>query len=368
MMRIAVLYSFLDNIGGSEIVALTLAKILKADLYTTNVDLAKIKKMGFADVVVKSIGTVPAQPPLRQQLTLRKFRRLNLKNEYDFFIIAGDWAVSSAVNNRPNLWYVHSMMKEVWDFSAVTKKNNVLWLLWPIFDLWVMLNQGMIRKFCRSVDSLVANSDVTRWRLKRFMNREAKVIYPPVDLSQYHYSQNGNFWLSVNRLIDHKRVEIQLAAFRGLPDEKLVIVGSYERAGHFTKYVKYLNRIKPKNVEIVSWVDQKRLLELYANCRGFITTSDNEDFGLTAVEAMASGKPVIAPNRGGYRESVIHGKCGILIDEMTPKSLIEAIISVNTKASDYQAACLERSRDFSLEQFASKIKQELGYTHENSIS
>ena len=109
-MKIAILNSFLDNIGGAEIVTLTMAREFNADIYTTNINKEKIEKMGFIDVIprIYSIGKVPTQAPFKHQLTFWKFRYLNLKEKYDFFIISGDWAMSGAVNNYPNLWYVHS--------------------------------------------------------------------------------------------------------------------------------------------------------------------------------------------------------------------------------------------------------------------
>ena len=111
-MKIAIFHNFLDNIGGAEIVTLTLARELNADVYTTNIDYDKIKKMGFENIVIKSIGKIPINAPFRQQMALWRFRRLKLKN-YDFYIIAGDWAISGAVNNKPNLWYVHSPIREI---------------------------------------------------------------------------------------------------------------------------------------------------------------------------------------------------------------------------------------------------------------
>ena len=152
-------------------------------------------------------------------------------------------------------------------------------------------------------------------------------------------------------------------AFSKLPNEKLIIVGSYERSKHFLKYAKYCQEIKPKNVEIKSWVSQKELLALYANCKGFITTSKDEDFGLTPVEAMASGKPVIAPNEGGYKETMINNKTGILIDNIDENKLINAIKSINqelkTNPNKYKKTCEKQSKKFDIKTFIEKIKQEI---------
>ena len=124
-MKIAIFHNYMDNIGGAEIVGLTLARELNADLYTTNIDQEKIDKMGFPDIKPISIGRVPINAPLRQQMALWKFRRLNLGKKYDFYIIDGDWAMAGAVHNKPNMWYVHSPIREIWDAYKFTREHMV---------------------------------------------------------------------------------------------------------------------------------------------------------------------------------------------------------------------------------------------------
>ncbi|MFA6253932.1 MAG: glycosyltransferase [Candidatus Paceibacterota bacterium] len=360
MKKIAIFHNFMDNIGGAEILSLTLARELKADIYSTNVDIEKIAKMGFADVTVKSIGHVPVNAPFKQQFSLWRFRHLNLRDQYDFFIISGDWAMAGAVNNYPNLWYVHSPIREIWDLYEYTRKNTVPVWARPIFDLWVKLNRYYNRKYIKRVDLIACNSQNTKNRLTKYLNREATIINPPIETKDYYGKPNGNFWLSVNRLIGHKRVDLQMKAFSALPNEKLILVGSYEQSRHFQQYADYIKRIQPANVEIKSWVSRQELLDLYANCRGFITTAQDEDFGMTVVEAMAAGKPVIAPNEGGYKESVIDGETGKLIDNIDSNKLIEAIKKIGPQAENYQAACLKQAQKFDTQVFIAKIKALIG--------
>ena len=91
-----------------------------------------------------------------------------------------------------------------------------------------------------------------------------------------------------------------------------------------------MKKLKPNNVEIKSWVSQEELIQLYSECKGLITTSKEEDYGMTPIEAMASGKPAIAPNEGGYKETVTN-KTGILIDDINPDKIIQAINEINNK-------------------------------------
>jgi len=356
-MKTAIFHNYVDNIGGAERVGLTLARELNADFYTTNIDKDKIKKMGFSDINLKSIGKIPVNAPFRQQMALWRFRKLDLKNEYDYYIIDGDWAMSGAVNNRPNLWYVHSPIREIWDLYEYTRKNNVQWYKRYLFDLWVKYNRYLNKKYIKHVDKIACNSINTQKRIKKYLNREATVINPPIETSKFHYKKNGDFWLSVSRLITHKRVDMQMKAFAKMPDEKLIVVGSYEQSSHFKKYADYIKKIKPENVTLLHWVDFGQLVNFYANCKGFITTSKDEDFGMTPVEAMASGKPVIAPNEGGYKETIIDGITGKLIEDIDVDKLVNAVKEVSKNPEKYKEDCLKRAKEFDVKVFIKKIKE-----------
>lgn len=358
-MKVAIFHNYLDNIGGAERVGLILARELKADVYSTNIDREKIKKMGFRNLSLISIGSIPTNPPFRQQLALWKFSRLQLKKKYDYYIIDGDWAMSGALHHAPTLWYVHSPIREIWDLYEYTRKNTVPWFGKPVFDLWVTYNRALNRKYVRSVGRLACNSLTTQDRVQKYLHREAVVIPPPVDTKKYYYRKHKGYWLSVSRLITHKRIEMQLKAFKKLPHEHLIIVGCYEQSFHFQKYMKFLKKIQPQNVTFLHWIDENKMHDLYAHCKGFITTSKEEDFGLTAVEAMASGKPVIAPREGGYKESVLDGKTGILIDAMNETTLAIAIKKSLPRLEEYKNACLQQARMYDTSLFIEKIKKEL---------
>ncbi|MBD3252209.1 glycosyltransferase [Candidatus Pacearchaeota archaeon] len=360
-MKIAIFHNFLDNIGGAELVDLIMARELNADIYTTNIDREKIRKMGFSTENIHSIGKVPINAPFRHEIAYWKFRNLNLKNKYDFFIIAGDWAMSAAVHNKPHFWYVFSPTRELWDLYKYTREKIEFWQK-PIFDIWVFLRRIINKHDSKKVEKIIAISKNVNKRVKKYLNKESIIIHPPVETSKYKSKKSENYWLSVNRLIDHKRIDLQLKAFSKLPDEKLIIVGCYEKSGHFKKYADYIHKLKPKNVEIKSWVSNKKLVELYSKCKGLITTSYNEDFGLTPIEAMASGKPVIAPDEGGYKET-INKQTGILINNINPNKIIKAIKKINKilkkNPDKFKKACLKQAEKFDTRIFIKKIKKQI---------
>jgi len=364
-MKIAIFHNYMDNIGGAELVDLIMARELGADVYTTNIDKEKIQKMGFETDNIHSIGKIPINAPFKQEFAYWKFRNLKLGNKYDFYIIAGDWAMSGAVHNKPNLWYVYSPIRELYDLNKYIREKIVPSVYLKnfnkyIFDIWIFYRKFLNKIDLRYVEKIVCISENVKKRVKKYLNRDSVVIYPPTDIKKYYYKKNGDFWLSVNRLIGHKRVDMQLKAFSKIPEEKLIIVGSYEDSKHFEAYANYCQKIKPKNVEMRSWISEKELIDLYANCKGFLTTAIDEDFGMTPVEAMASGKPVIAPNEGGYIETVINGKTGILIDNIDENKLAEAIKELGKKIEEnpikYKNACQEQAKKFDVEIFIEKIK------------
>jgi glycosyltransferase involved in cell wall biosynthesis len=155
---------------------------------------------------------------------------------------------------------------------------------------------------------------------------------------------------------------MQIQAFTQMPDKKLIVIGPYEKSKTSEAYADYIKKIKPANVTLITHAGSfDELTNYYANCRGFITTCHQEDFGMTAIEAMSSGKPVIAPNEGGYRETIIHNKTGLLIDNVDENKLVEAIkkidLELETEPEKYRKACLKQAEQFDVGIFIEKIKK-----------
>ncbi len=358
-MKIAIFYNFLDSIGGAEELTLMFARSLDADIYTTNVDPDKIAKMGFADLLprIHSIGSVSAHAPFRQQMTLFHFSKVDVSDKHEHFLITGDWAISAAKHHPSAVWYTHSPLNELWQFRGLIMSEMLSFWQRPLFFAWSGFNRILTGRYQKKIRRIVSNCRGTQVRLKAAYGRESSLIFPPVDTGLYEYGHPQGYWLSVNRLVRHKRVEAQMLAFAKMPDRKLIIVGSYEKgASQYEEYREYLESIRPPNVEMRSWVDSSELVRLYSNCTGALATSPHEDFGMSAIEAMASGKPFVAPNSGGYAESVIHKKTGYLYrhvdDSRNADGLIEGVSWVEHALRDnpgfFADKSFDRARDFDI--------------------
>ena len=139
-----------------------------------------------------------------------------------------------------------------------------------------------------------------------------------------------------------------------MPDEKILIVGGHARGNHAVKYAKNIINGLPQNVNILGEISEQELINLYVRRKGLICTAFDEDFGLTPVEAMASGKPVVAVNEGGFRETVTE-KTGLLINADL-HSTIEAVKFVSNEPESYRNACLEHAKRFDISIFSKNIK------------
>ncbi len=350
-MKIAIFHDYFGAIGGAEKVTVCMANALDADVITTDT-----RALGALSLPGKciSLGETVKLPPLKQISATKMYHDCDFSDAYDFFVFSGNWAQYAGKKHHPNLWYCHSPTRAFYDLYDVYLSRQSF-VRRQFFRLWANGHRVLDQRSVRHVDRIVTNSENVRDRIKTFYNRDASVIYPPIDTSEFTCKGYGDFWLSVNRLYPEKRIELQIEAFRSMPDEHLVIVGGYSEGDHAGPYVERIRRSLPRNVELRGEVSEDELVDLYARCKGFITTARDEDFGMTPVEAMAAGKPVVAVREGGYCESVIDGATGLLVDP-NALSLVAAICNISQDPEKFGNACLERSKLFDIALFEEKIR------------
>lgn len=206
------------------------------------------------------------------------------------------------------------------------------------------------RKAAERVDRFIANSRNVAARIERTYHRHATVIYPPVDLHPFRSDvPPEDFFLVVSRLVPHKRVDLAVRACTryGIP---LKVVGT-------GRSEKELRDMAGPTVELLGRLDDGDVLDLMARCKGFILAG-SEDFGMTAVEAQAAGRPVIAFGAGGALESVIPGETGLFFSERTAESLMTAIRQFDTIAWNPEKARANAAR-FSKDRFQREIMEEV---------
>jgi len=205
-------------------------------------------------------------------------------------------------------------------------------------------------KAAQKVDYFIANSQNTASRITKFYRRESEVIYPPVDVkNNLQKDSKTNYFLAGGRLARPKRVDIAIKAC----NELKLPLKVYGRA--FAGYGEELEALAGPTVEFLGEITDEKKDELYKNCKAYIFPAEEEDFGISPVEALSFGKPVIALRQGGVLETVLEGKTGEFFDHPKTESLVK--ILKNFKASKYKSEdCYLQAKKFSKERFQKEIK------------
>jgi len=197
------------------------------------------------------------------------------------------------------------------------------------------------------VDRYVANSQLTRKRIERYFGRDADVLHPPVELERFRTGEVGDHYLVVAELMAHKRIDVAVAAFNRLR-MPLIVVGDGPE-------LRRLRRLAGPTVRVTGRLPDDRVAELMRSARALVVTAA-EEFGIAAVEALAAGRPVIALNSGGVRESVTEGVTGTFYGTDDPASLAGAVGRFDALAAD-PAACRAAAARFSTDSFEAEMRR-----------
>lgn len=278
------------------------------------------------------------------------FRSLDLSG-YDL-VLSSSHAFSKAV--RPDdaarhVCYCHTPPRYLWDLYDEYNPGLMGALRAPILR-WL---RRVDRKASRRVDRFIANSRNVAERIRRSYLREAEVVYPPVDVDRFRpVAGTGveDYFVAGGRLVPYKRVDVAVRA-AGLGSFPLRVFGEGPER-------RRLEAMAGPTVEFLGRVDDERLPELLARSRALLFPGE-EDFGILPVEAQAAGRPVIALNRGGARETVEAGTTGILYDDDSPRGLADAV-EIFARAEWEAGPCLENAMRFRRESFEASIVDVLG--------
>lgn len=353
-MKIALVHDYLVQYGGAERVLEAFAELFPyAPIYTLLHDKDAMHGQ-FADkrIYTSFLQRLPFSrkrhrfyPPL-MPLAIEEFDF----SKYDI-VLSDSSSYAKGILTRPetlHICYMHTPMRYAWDdcqkytqdfgFPKMIKKL-VPFFMSPI-RLWDKAS-------AERVDLFLANSQFVAKRIKKYYHKEARVIHPPVNVNRFSIApKQGDYFLMVGRLIAYKRHDIAIEAFNrlGLP---LKIIGRGPEGER-------LKKLAGPNIEFLGRVSEEELPKYYAECRGFIFPQE-EDFGIVAIEAMASGRPLIAFRGGDIVEHLEEGKMGEFFDEQTPEAIVQAVKRFDEKK--YQPEYIRnKSLSFDKERFKATIK------------
>lgn len=356
-MKVALIHDHLAQDGGAEKVLKVLAELYpQAPIYTLlyeqkNADKYFKDRQIFTSVIQRLPGGVkhykwymPFMPMAVEFFDL---------SEYDLIISDASAFAKGVITPSESLHicYCHTPTRYLWsDTHSYIKELNYNKYLKKVIAF--MLNYIRIwdRLAADRVDKFIANSRFVKQRINKYYRRKSAVIYPPVEVDKFYLNTNaGDYFLAGGRLVPYKRFDLAIEAFKKL-QLPLKIFGT----GVDLERLKKIAGEAP-NIEFLGHVDDRTKAELYSRCRAFVNPQE-EDFGITPVEAMASGRPVIAYRRGGVIETVVENLTGVFFDEPTVESLVEAV--KRFAAIDFNPQTIRRQAEkFSTERFKQEIKE-----------
>ena len=317
--------------GGSELVVKEILKHINGDLYAL-IDFESVNPESY--LYGRSIGTtflqhfplarngvqkyLPLLPLAIEQLDLR---------EYDV-ILSSSHAVAKGILASPHqlhICYCHTPMRYAWDLTFDYLNNSFMGR-----GVAGMLTKYLLHRLrewdvisANRVDYFIANSKHTARRIWRCYRRQAKVIYPPVDLARFSFQpEKEDFYLTVSRLVSYKKVSLIVEAFNQL-QKPLVIIGEGSELDK-------IRQLANANVRVLGFQPHNIVEKYMAKAKAFVYAAC-EDFGIALVEAQACGTPVIAYQGGGASEIVKDIRqypetgTGLLFDSQQPESIVEAV-------------------------------------------
>lgn len=350
-MKVALVHDYLLEAGGAERVLRVLAEMYpKAPIYTALAKRGTARAMFAGRKIVESkwawflkIGRFYSYfrfvlPWVWQSLDLR---------EYDLVITSCSGYIARGFKVKEGarvVAYCHTPPRWLYGYDTPTSANK-RW--WGQAFMWIA--GPFVRYFdyqsAQRVDQWIANSREVAGRIKKFYRQEAVVVYPPVFVEALVGKpiRRGGYYLMVSRIVGGKGILEAERAFRQLKIP-LKIVGEV------------VDRKLASQIASLGRVSDEQLAELYACARGFVALARDEDFGMTVVEAMLYGSPVLAYKGGGYLETVVPGETGVFVDELSVKEIGEGIEQMENTKWD-RAAIKKWAQRFGRDRFEREIRK-----------
>ncbi len=362
-MKIAIVHDYLIDFGGAEQVLLALHEIYpKAPIYTLILDKKGIgdswQKLQNAKIYTSWFNSLPFSSklisPFRFLLPLI-WKSFDFSS-YNLIIDSSSWAITKGFKTKSDqieVSYTHTPPRYLYGFDTSRNWKNS-WFSKLVYFYGFLVNHFMrIYDYdtAQKVDLFIANSKNVQARIEKYYGKTSTVIYPPVEIDKIVKIENEekeNFFLTGGRLVAAKNFDLIIKACKEAK-VKLKIFGS----GVLEKELK---KLANENIEFLGELSEENLYSYYKKAKAFIAAQRDEDFGITPVEAMASGTPVVAYRGGGYLESVVDAKTGIFFNELKTESIVSAINKLSRTRMDSQD-CINEAKKFSKERFKTEIKK-----------
>lgn len=357
-MRAAIVHYWLLNRRGGEKVLDALCGLLpEADIFTLFCDPATLSP----ELRRRKITASFLNPLRRWYRTLLPLMPMALESfdlrGYDLVISSESGPAKGVITSSTtkHICYCHTPMRYLWDLYPAYR-NEWTASRWKRAAMTPLTNYLRLWDFASAarVDRFIANSENVRARIWKTYRREAAVIHPPVDVEFFDWKPSQDYFLVVSELVPYKRIDTAVRLF-SRSGRRLLIAGGGPEYRH-------LKKVAAPNVEFLGRVSDGDLRDLYARARALLLPGE-EDFGMTPVEALASGKPVIALGRGGALETV-PAFGGVFYEEPSESHLAAAIERFETLEPHIRPAALqEHARHFSKAEFLRKMRAVLDELH-----
>ena len=349
--RTALVHDFLLDVRGAERVFSALCDLFpSADVFTAVYD-EEGTEGRFAHREIKTSFLQKLRPTARNfrgllPLYPYAIESLDLTG-YDMVVSSSSaWAHGVLVDdNAIHISYCHNPFRYAWNAreTALAGRGPVsVAALGMILQRWRQWDWIAAQR----VDRYIANSETTKRRISRYFNREATVVYPPVEMERFAPAPVDDFYLVLSELMPHKRIALAVEAFNRL-GWPLVVAGNGPDARH-------LHRVAGSTVHFEGRVSDVRAAELLSRARALVVTA-TEEFGIAAVEAQAAGRPVIALAEGGVRETVLDGTTGAFYERPDVDSLVAVLTSFDPLSVD-PGRCVQNAARFDLAHFRRGVR------------
>ncbi len=272
-------------------------------------------------------------------------------SEFDV-VLSSTSAFAKGIITRPetlHMCYCHTPTRYLWsDTHSYVREQSLPWPVRGIMPLVLSMVRSWDRSAADRVDYFVANSETVRRRIRKYYRHDSTVLHPPVDTFRYRIAdQVGDYYVAGGRLVAYKRFDIVVRAFNKLGIPLKIFGEGPERD--------YLQKIAEKNIEFVGKISEPEKCELYSRGIAYLHPQE-EDFGITPVEAMSAGRPVIAYGKGGALETVVEGVTGTFIHEQTWEELANAVIRFEPEKYNPETI-RQHAKQFDVTEFKNRIKE-----------